>query len=119
MPGRSAQRKRSLRVIAEGFISAWRWDVNAQDPGQHVLTATLYALIGQGGSATPQQVKSYSQPVTVSLKPKSIGDWLSEIAGDADKLKSIFVSIGAIVAVVLGWFGSSRMCQDKDQDKAS
>lgn len=100
--------------IAEGMVSSWLWDVQAQEPGQRVLTATLYALVANGGAAAPQQVKSYSQPVNVRVKAKTLADWLTEIAGDADKLQSIFVSVGAIVAVVLGWFGYSKMRKEKE-----
>jgi hypothetical protein len=102
--------------IAEGFPAVWRWDVQAQDPGERVLTATIYALVADNGATAPQQVKSYSQPVEVRVKPKSLSEWLSDIAQDADKVKAILGSIAAIAAIVGGWFGFTKLRDKSSQN---
>jgi hypothetical protein len=94
--------------IAEGNVTFWRWDIQAQEAGQHDLKATLYALVEDGGQTLSYQVRTYDQIVVVNVKAKTISDWLDEIAQDADKIKGIVLTLGGLAMTVGGWLGFSR-----------
>jgi hypothetical protein len=101
--------------IAEGIVTFWRWDVQAQEAGQHDLKATLYALVEDGGRSLSYQVKTYDQLVVVNVKAKSFSDWLDEIARDADKIKGIVLTVGGLAMTIGGWLGFSRAQKKKGE----
>ena len=94
--------------IAEGHVTFWRWDIQAQEAGQHDLKATLYALVEDGGRSVSYQVNAYDQLVVVNVKAKTVSDWLDEIAQDTDKIKGIVLTVGGLAMTVGGWLGFSR-----------
>ncbi len=93
------------QALAAGFPTIWRWDATAQSAGRQTMTATLYALVANGGAQQRQLVKSYSQPVTIGV---TFLGWLDAISGDTDRIWHIVETLGLIAAAVAGWFGFKR-----------
>ena len=91
--------------IAEGFPTIWSWNVTAKQEGEEELEATLYVLVFDGNKTTRLRVESYTQPINVSVRAQTWGEWLDSVSHELGAVKTIAVTIGGIVTVVLGWFG--------------
>jgi hypothetical protein len=89
--------------IAEGFPTVWSWYIEAKDPGDQVLEATLYAIVG----TDRLRVASYSQKITVNVIEMSWGEWLQTLSHQIDTVKAIVMTVGGIATAGLGWFGIS------------
>jgi hypothetical protein len=92
--------------IAEGFPTAWRWNVEAKESGEQELRATLYALVGD--KAERYAIASYRQTISVSVREQTWGEWLDSLGHEIGTLQGIFVALGAIATPVLAWFGLRR-----------
>jgi len=97
------------QTVAEAFPTVWEWEVEAKQPGSEELEATLYALIPDSASGTARQrVDSYTHMIQVTVKPQTWAEWLQSVSDEIGAIKAILVSLGAVVAGVLSWFGISR-----------
>src|SRR5262249_35116152 len=100
------------QTVAEGYATVWEWEIEAKREGGQELEATLYALLPDDGSATARQrIDSYTQTITVTVKPQTWGEWLKSAEEAAGAIKAILLSLGAIAGAVLSWFGISRRRQ--------
>src|SRR6516165_6148201 len=88
------------QTVANGFPTVWQWDIEAKQDGTQELEATLYALV-----AERQRVDSYTQKITVTVKPLTVGEWLKSAGEEIGAIKAILLSLGAIAATILSWFG--------------
>jgi hypothetical protein len=91
--------------IAEGYPTIWSWNVTAKQEGDQKLEATLYVLVDDDNETSRIRVESYSQTISVSVRPQTWGEWLDSISHELGTVKTIVLTIGAIVTAVLGWFG--------------
>jgi hypothetical protein len=91
--------------IAEGFPTIWSWNVTAKQEGEEELEATLYVLVFDGNKTTRLRVESYTQTINVSVRAQTWGEWLDSVSHELGAVKTIAVTIGGIVTVVIGWFG--------------
>ena len=92
--------------------TVWLWDVEAKQDGQQELEATLYAL--GGSAANPTRIDSFTQRITVSVRPMTWGEWLEAAGKEFDVFKTILTALGAVIVAVLGWFGISIFRKPKD-----
>jgi hypothetical protein len=91
--------------IAEGYPTVWTWDVTAKQEGEQKLEVTLYVLVSEGNEPSRIRVESYSQTISVSVRPQTWGEWLDSVGHGLGSVKTIVLTIGTIVTAVLGWFG--------------
>jgi hypothetical protein len=91
--------------IAEGYPTVWTWDVTAKQEGEQKLEVTLYVLVSEGNETSRIRVESYSQTISVSVRPQTWGEWLDSVGHGLGSVKTIVLTIGTIVTAVLGWFG--------------
>ena len=91
------------QTVANGFPTVWQWDVEAKQDGSQELEATLYALVPER-----ERVDSYTQTITVTVNPLTWGDWVKSAGEEISAIKAIVLSLGAIAAAILSWFGISR-----------
>jgi hypothetical protein len=89
--------------IAGGYPTVWSWYIEAKDPGDQVLEARLYAIVG----TDRLRVASYTQKITVNVIELSWGEWLQALSHEIDAVKAIAMTVGGVVAAGLGWFGIS------------
>jgi hypothetical protein len=91
------------QTVAGGFPTVWEWDIEAKQDGTQELEATLYALVPE-----QQRIDSYTQKITVTVKPLTWGEWLKSAGEEIGAIRAILLSLGAIAAAILSWFGISR-----------
>lgn len=91
--------------IAEGYPTIWAWNVTAKQEGEQKLEATLYVLVDNGSETSRIRVESYNQTISVSVRPQTWSERLDSISHELGTVKTIVLTIGAIVTAVLGWFG--------------
>ncbi len=63
------------------------------------------APIGDGDETSRIRVESYTQAINVSVRPQTWGEWLDSISHGLGTIKTIVITIAAIVTAVLRWFG--------------
>jgi hypothetical protein len=97
--------------IAEGFPTVWSWNVEAKESGDQELEAVLYALVSNGDTTSRQRVNSFTQKIAVSVREKTLDEWLKSVGNEIDAVKAIAVTLGGIVTVVVGWFGITSVRQ--------
>jgi hypothetical protein len=90
------------QTVAEGFPTVWQWDIEAKQNGTQELEATLYALVPER-----QRIDAYTQKITVTVKPLTVGEWLKSTGEEIGTIKAIVLPLGAIAAAILSWFGIS------------
>jgi hypothetical protein len=93
--------------IAEGFPTVWSWNVEAQTSGEQELEAVLYAL-SDDEKTSRQRVKSFTQTISVSVREKTLDEWLKSVGEEVDAAKGIAVAVGGAATVAIGWFGIAR-----------
>jgi hypothetical protein len=93
------------QTIAEGFPTVWSWNIEAKESGDQELEAVLYALVPNGETTYRQRVNSFTQKITVSVREKTVDEWLKSLGNKVDAVKAITVALGGIVTVVASWFG--------------
>lgn len=100
-----------IQSVAEGFYTEWRWQVKATKAGEHALTATLYAVIGE----SQHSIDSYRTVVKVNVKPKTWADFLAgssenaeRIAEGGSKMAAFLTAIGTLFAGIAGWWYRQR-----------
>ena len=99
-----------IQEIAEGFPTVWSWNVEAQASGEQELEAVLY-VFPDGDKNSKLRVKSFTQKINVSVREKTLDEWLKTIGGDVDTVKGIVVAVGGAATMVIGWFGITRARQ--------
>jgi hypothetical protein len=104
-----AQTTPEKQPIAEGLPTVWSWNVTAKQEGEQALEATLYAIIGENR----MRVESYTDTISVSVRPQTWGEWLKSLGEELGAVNSILVAIGGIVTLILGWLGIKRMSPRK------
>jgi hypothetical protein len=87
--------------IAEGFPTVWSWYIEAKEPGDQELVATLYAIVG----TERLRVDSWTQKITVNVIELSWSEWLQALSHEIDAVKAVAMTVGGIATAGLGWFG--------------
>jgi len=100
-----AQTTPEKQPIAEGLPTVWSWNVTAKQEGEQALEATLYAIIGENR----MRVESYTDTISVSVRPQTWGEWLKSLGEELGAVNSILVAIGGIV--YMNWSNMSLVAK--------
>jgi hypothetical protein len=92
------------QTIAAGFANEWDWNVEAKEPGDQELRVALYALIPNGsGDIAIQRVDSYTQKLTVSVRPQTWSEYLDTLDHETSAVKTIAEAGGGLATLI--WTG--------------
>lgn len=89
-----------IRAVPMGLVTNWKWKVKATSPGDTTLEATLYAHMSSTDGVTPVVVSTYSQPVSISVRAQSWGEWIQSATTAVNAAQALWLSVAAFGGVV-------------------
>jgi hypothetical protein len=94
--------------IVEGYPTVWAWNVEAKESGEQLLTATVYALVGE--KSDRMRIANKELKISVSVREQTWGEWLEAAGKEIGTVQGIFVALGAVATsflACLAWLGIS------------